>query len=77
MYVTTIIVYRRRDKMSKKVEFHGSDLEKIEEYYGILRHRTTQFSCQYFSTISAASPAFWGNFACNFITAFSFVALYS
>ena len=43
MYVTTIIVYRRRDKMSKKVEFHGSDLEKIEEYYGIVRHRTACF----------------------------------
>ena len=44
MYVTTIIVYRRRDKMSKKVEFHGSDLEKIEEYYGIPKEEIIQFA---------------------------------
>ncbi len=30
--------------MSKKVEFHGSDLEKIEEYYGIPKEEIIQFA---------------------------------
>ena len=29
--------------MSKKIEFHGSDLEKIEEYYRIPKEEIIQF----------------------------------
>ncbi len=43
MYKTANIVYIRRDEMSKKIEFHGSDLEKTANYYQIPKEDIIQF----------------------------------